>query len=80
MSEQHPPWPPRAGDRVTVTATGASGTVATIVGTGEAQRFLVDIQPEALEQELHALGKPLATAPERHSYRLEDLGPSDEGR
>ena len=76
MSDQDAPWPPRPGDRVTVAATGAVGVVATIVGTGEAQRFLVDIQPEALEQELHALGKPLATAPERHAYRLEDLSPS----
>lgn len=73
MSNQDAPWPPREGDRVTVTASGAPGAVVAIVGAGEAQRFLVDIQPEALEQELHALGLPRATAPERHSYRLEDL-------
>ena len=73
MSDQDAPRLPQVGDRVTVRDTGAFGTVAAIIGAGEAQRFLVDIQPEALEERLHALGLPEATAPERHSYRLEQL-------
>ncbi len=75
MSDREPAWPPRVGDRATVHETGALGEVATIIGAGEAQRFLVDVQPQALAQTLHALGLPEATAPERHAYRLEELSP-----
>ena len=75
MSEQQPPWPPRVGDRVAVKDTGVPGTMAAGVGAAETQRFLVDIEPQALQKALHELGLPKATAPERHAYRLEDLGP-----
>ena len=75
MSDRETSWSPQVGDRVTVQATGACGEVAMIIGAGETQRFLVDIEPQALQKALHELGLPEATAPERHAYRLEDLGP-----
>ncbi len=75
MSDRDVSWPPQVGDRVSVTATGAFGEVVTIIGAGETQRFLIDIEPQALEKTLHDLGLPQATTPERHAYRLEELGP-----
>lgn len=75
VSDRETLWPPQVGDRVSVKATGAFGEVVTISGAGETQRFLVDIQPQALEKTLHDLGLPNATAPERHAYRLEELSP-----
>lgn len=80
MSNQDASRLPQVGDRVTIHDTGAFGTVAAVVGSGETQRFLVDIQPEALEKDLHALGLPEVTAPERHSYRLEQLSVRGEER
>ena len=75
MSDRETRWPPQVGDRVTVHEMGAIGEVVMIVGEGETQRFLVDLQPQAVEQTLHELGLPEPTAPERHSYRLEEIGP-----
>ena len=75
MSDRETPWLPRVGDRVTVREMGAIGEVVMIVGEGDTRRFLVDLPPEAVEQTLHELGLPEATAPERHSYRLEEIGP-----
>ena len=75
MSDRETSWLPQVGDRVIVHATGAGGEVAMIIGAGETQRFLVDIEPQALQKALHELGLPEATAPERHAYTLEELGP-----
>jgi hypothetical protein len=58
MPDRETPWPPQVGDRVAVTATGAFGEVVMITGAGEAQRFLVDIEPQALEKTPHDLGLP----------------------
>ena len=75
MSDRATSWPSQVGDGVAVHATGACGKVVMIIGAGETQRFLVDIEPQALEKTLHDLGLPRATTPERHAYRLEELGP-----
>ena len=39
------PWPPAAGDYVSVTATGVTGEVTEVIGTGADQRFVVSIWP-----------------------------------